>query len=268
MKKTSLFTRAALFLAFSFPMVVHAQPVRPCNEQEAKDEFSDALDEIFHEEWGAAIDHLEKAIKVCPIAPHKIEAGIFTKTPYTPFFFLGTCRSNLQEFRVALRQFYLSSCFKEPKQGGSEIAALDSATDTCLISLKRQRRPNKHSDFIDGYSEFINQHWERSAERMWDSMQVLPEDGTTTYSHGRWPEAYLPRFQLAKALAQLGCRRQACEQLALSLLADLVAKKDPRVEIERREMLELKAACTDTRHTTQQDEMTCQQWECWLSEKG
>lgn len=270
MRKPFLSPGTVLFLALFIPTAVAAQAARSCNEEEARSEFSLAMKEIHVKDWQAAIAHLEKAANLCPIPPGKISVRTgFMKTPYTPFFFLGTCHSRRRELPVALRQFYLSSCFAEPNQGGEEIKALSSSTDTCFNDIRSPQRPTKHDDFAAGYRAAKEDKWEQSAEKMWDSMQIWAEDGQTTYSSGRWPEAYLPRFQLAKALNRLGCKPQACEQLAQSLLQELVARKDPRVAIESKEMRELKEVCTAANQVQQpQDEMTCLRWACWLREKG
>jgi hypothetical protein len=270
--KPSTATRAISLLALSFCVAAASYPQahKPCNEEDAKKEFISALDEMSDDNWQAAIGHLEKAADLCPVPPGLIEVRsfLFVKSPYIPYYYLGTCHKNLEELPDALRQFYLSSCVGEPARGGSQIKDLGSLTETCLNSIRSPQRPKKHIAFIEGHFAAQQQRWGKSAEKMWDSMHVWPEDGRTTYASGRWPEAYLPRFQLAKALNKLGCKQQACDQLKQSILGELVANNDQRVTIESKEMLDLQAACADRSQPQQRDEMTCQRWACWLREKG
>jgi hypothetical protein len=268
--KTTVLSRTILpwTLGLCLATALDAQTAWPCKVKEARQEFVSFLEMREEENWRAAISHLEKATKLCPIPSSRIDVPLifFNKVPYVPFYSLGTCHYKLKENSAALRQFYLSSCFDEPSRG--ETPDLDSLTNTCFNSIKKSRRPDKHGDFADGYTALQQREWEKSAEKMWDSLQAWNEDGETTYSQGRWPEAYLPHFQLAKALHKLGCEQLACEQLEQSMLEDLIAKQDGRVKNESREFQSLKAACSDGVKGRQQDQMTCLRWECWLKEKG
>jgi tetratricopeptide (TPR) repeat protein len=264
------------FLAFyALPIVFDAAPAHAaspdaarCDKQRAQAAFSLSFDHYGRRKWAEAIPGLEEAIGLCPKPDGLwiIPLG-FGKAPYIPFFYLGRCHYELKDHPAALRQLYLSGCFEEPARSDDKMKDFDSMTAACLKNIKSPQRPQKHSFFSDGFFAYEQEQWDESAEKMWDSLMNWPEDGETTYSNGRWPEAYLPRFQLAKALNKLGCHQQACKLLEQSLIKKLLAEGNPRVKTERKDVLDLAAACADIGKRDQTDEMTCQRWECWLKER-
>lgn len=272
-------TRAVSSLALSFCVAATSYSqsnTPPCRLEFAKEEFRSALDEIsppFGEEisaktWNAAIDHLKKATNLCPIPPGPItvRSALFVTAPYIPYYYLGTCHKELKDLPVALRQFYLSSCFREPERGGNEIKDLDSLTNQSLKQVVQQKRPEKQPPYFgEGVTAAkTDKDWKRSAEQMWDSMQVWPEDGKTTIIDGRWPVPYVPRFHLANALFELGCRQHACEQLGRSKLKELAAKDTTgKYDEELKEMEQLEAKCA-ARKGGPENIWICQQWQCWL----
>ena len=267
---------AVLFLSvlmwlLSVPRAGAAPPDAPrCDKPRAEEAFTEGFDHYSRKRWAAAIPGLEEAANLCPRpdGPWLISLHGFGEAPYIPYFYLGRCHAELKDHPAALRQFYLSICFEEPARGKSRTENLGSMTDACLKQIRSPQRPQKHPFFSEGFTAYVQEKWEKAAERMWDSLQNWPEDGKTTYSNGRWPEAYLPRFQLAKALDKLGCPRQACELLERSLVNDLVARGNPRVKAESKEVAELRAACADRSRRAQTDTSACQRWDCWLRQES
>lgn len=246
---------------FAVPLTQAAPPEAPrCDKPEAEAAFSQGFDHYSRRFWKAAIPGLEEAAGLCPKpdGPWMISLHGFGQAPYLPFFYLGRCHFELKEHPDALRQFHLSRCFDEPARGKSKMADLDSMTGTCLKNIRSPQQ--KHPFFSEGLAAFEQEEWEKSAKRMWDSLQAQPKEGETIVSNGRWTAVYLPRFQLAKALYKLGCQRQACELLQ----TELIEQVDPRVTLERKEMLDLRAACADQNRRAQADTMACRQWDCWL----
>jgi hypothetical protein len=267
--------RPTILVFYALPLILAATPAHTaspeaprCDKQKAAAAFSSSFDKYGRSQWAAAIPGLEEAISLCPKpdGPWIVPLG-FGQAPYIPFFYLGRCHYKLNDHPAALRQFYLSGCFEEPARGENKMKDFDPMTESCLKSIKSPQRPQKHSFFSEGFFAYKQEQWDKSAEKMWDSLLNWPEDGETTYSNGRWPEAYLPRFQLAKALHKLGCQQQACKLLEQSLIKKLLTEGNPRVKTERKELLDLRAACADTNKRNQTDEMTCQRWECWLKER-
>jgi len=159
-----------------------------------------------------------------------------------------------------LRHFYLSSCNGEPAREKEKTKDLGPRTDKCLLWMKKQ---GPVTFFSEGFAASKQEEWQETAEKMWDALQVREEDGKTTNSYGRWPDPYLPRFRLADALFELGCPRQACEQLGRSQLKQL---REKRVESERQQMEKLLPLCEPKRLASQEEKEICQQWRCWLPE--
>jgi hypothetical protein len=118
-----------------------------------------------------------------------------------------------------------------------------------------------------GYNAKQDQQWEEAAKKMWESMQIWPEEnGEITRTAGRWTGPYVPRFHLAKALYELGCQKEACEQLARSKLKELAAKDNSsKYDKEREEMKWLEAKCAGPRDGRLEAMWICQQWQCWLT---
>jgi hypothetical protein len=273
---------SSLALSFCVAATSYSQSnTPPCSLESlelAKNEFRSALDEMSSDEWEisnktweAAIGHLENAANLCPIPPGPgpimvRSDDLFVTAPYIPYYYLGTCHKELKDhLPVALRQFYLSSCFREPKRGGNQIKDLDSLTNQSLKQIVRQKRPEKQPSYFSDGVKAKGKDWEQSAERMWDSMQVWPEDGKTTIIDGRWPVPYVPRFHLANALFEVGCRQQACDQLARSKLRELAATdKTRKYDEELKEMGQLETKCAGARKGGPENMWICQQWQCWL----
>lgn len=238
-----------------------ASPEAPrCDKWGAEATFSQVyLEHYGRGHWKEAIPGLEEAAGLCPKPDGTWVITIhgFGQTPYLPFFYLGRCHFELKEHPDALRQFHLSECFDKPAPGEKRMKDLDSMAYACMKNLRgSQQRPF----FSEGLAAFRQKEWEESAEKMWDSLQARPDEGEITLPSGRFPVPYLPRFQLAKALSELGCQQQACKLLEM----ELVAEDDPRVGIERKEMLDLRARCAAPTRRAKADEMTCLRWACWL----
>lgn len=268
---------SASMLLLLLPMSVHAapQPAYSCdNAEQARNEFSLAMKNYADEEWLEALSHLQKAAKLCaaprnpipPVAPIPFSGTEFS---YIPFYFLGSCHLNMKQQPDALRNLHLSTCFGEPKKDKDATKDIGELTSQCLTQIVKQHRPDKQPPY---FSEGVtaakqDKEWEQSAERMWDSMQVWPEDGETVVVAGRWPEPYVPRFHLANALYELGCQKQACEQLAQSKLKELAAKDTAaksKYDDERKAMEQLEAKCAGARNGEQEKLWICQQWQCLL----
>jgi hypothetical protein len=264
-----------LLLLLSTPVYAAPQPTYSCpNAEEARSEFSLAMEKYADGQWFEALPHLQKAAKLCaapknpirPVTPIPLSSIEFS---YIPFYFLGSCHLNMKQPPDALRNLHLSICFGEPKKDKDATNDIGTLTNQTLQQIVKQHRPDKQPPY---FSEGVtaakqDKKWERSAERMWDSMQVWPEDGETVIVAGRWPEPYVPRFHLANALYELGCQKQACEQLAQSKLKELAAKdtaaKD-KYDDERKVMEQLEAKCAGARTSGQENLWICQQWQCWL----
>jgi hypothetical protein len=270
---------AILILALlSLPAVAVSQVTYHCSSAEqATDEFRLAM-KIFSrrshskDDWLEAISHLQKAVDFCPVPknpiPPIVVAPFRPEFNYIPFYFLGSCHYKVDEPPEALRYFHLSSCFGEPKRDEDVTEDLGDLTDQSLKQIAQKKRPEKQPPYFgEGVTAAktakTDKDWTRSAEQMWDSMQVWPEDGKTTIIAGRWPVPYVPRFHLAKALFNLGCPQQACEQLAKSKLQELArndtaAKRQYSTELTDFETL--KAQCP----SASKDLWICEQWKCWL----
>lgn len=215
------------------------------------------------------IPRLEEAAALCPVPdrPWSIRPNPFLEYSYLPYYFLGKCHYNLKDLPNALRLFHLSSCAAEPARDQEKTGDLGSLTAACRKGLKSQQRPQQHPYFSTGFTAAQRQDWKAAAEKMWDALQVWEEDGGTTYSSGRWPAPYLPRFRLAEALLQLGCYPEACAQLEQSKLKQL-EKGKKEFELERRRLKELEALCEQKRGARSAEEQVCRQWRCWLQAGG
>jgi hypothetical protein len=270
---------AVLVLALlSLPAVAVPQVTYHCSSvEQAKDEFRLAMKiysrrNISQSQWQEIIKHLQKATDLCPVPkspiPPIVASPFSPGFSYIPFYFLGDGHFQVEERPEALRSFYLSSCFGEPKKDGGATEDLRDMTGQLLKQIVHQKRPEKQPPyFSEGIIAKEDNKLEQSAERMWDSMQAWPEDGETVIVAGRWPEPYVPRFHLASALYVLGCKRQACEQLAQSKLKELAAKDTAargKYEGERKKMEDLETKCASGVKDGQ-NPWICQQWQCWLA---
>ena len=263
-----------LFLSVFFPICADSQSNTSCNNPTlARNEFLLAMAKYENDKLPEALDHLKKAAELCAVPKTAIppvvpQPPFGAKFYYVPFYYMGSCQINTKETPDALRNFHLSSCFEEPKRDEDIAEDIATSINTCLKQIVKQHRPDKQPPY---FSEGVtaarqDKKWERSAERMWDSMQVWPEDGETVIVAGRWPEPYVPRFHLANALYALGCQKQACEQLAQSKLKELAAKDTAaksKYDDERKAMEQLEAKCA-ARKDGQENRWICEQWQCWL----
>lgn len=242
-----------------------APPGPLCQRESAEEAFSTGMKEYSRSRFKEAIPDLSDAARLCPKPgePWSIPVYGFGEYPYLPFYFLGKCYYRVQDRTNALRNLYLSSCFGEPTRDREFRSELRSLTHQCKDELASPRRPSKHPDFAEGISECEQKRWEEAAEKMWNALQVWEEDGRTTYSAGRWPDPYLPRFRLAEALFKLGCEREACEQLDQSQLKDLSL---PQAAPERRRLEELTPICDRKKREPYRDSLLCERWRCWLKE--
>lgn len=240
----------------------------------AREEFRLAMKSYENEQWTDSISHLQKAAALCAV-PQKAIAPVSTiplggtTFSYIPFYFLGSCHVYVKQPPDALRNFHLSACFGETKRDEDATDDIGDLTTQSLKQIVKNHRPDKQPPY---FSEGViaakqDKQWERSAERMWDSMQVWPEDGETVIVAGRWPEPYVPRFHLAAALFELGCQKQACEQLTQSKLKELAAKDTAakgKYDEERKAMEQLEAKCAGIKQSGLEKPWVCQQWQCWL----
>jgi hypothetical protein len=247
-----------------------AEPIQ-CDKPTAEVAFSSGYNEYSRGHWEAAIPGLKEATSLCPKpnGPWIITIQDFGQTPYIPFFYLGRCHSQKNANLDALRQFYLSSCMSEPIRDNGKTKGMGSMTNTCLKNIKELQRYPRSLYFGVGYAAKEDKDWDKAAARMWDSMQVWPkEDGEATVTTGRWTRPYFPRFHLAKALYELGCQKEACEQLARSKIKELTEKNNStKYNDERKEMKELEAKCAVRKGGTE-NIWICQQWQCWLQQDG
>ncbi len=101
---------------------------------------------------------------------------------------------------------------------------------------------------------------------MWTSLQIRSDDKRTTLPAGRWPEHYVPRFHLAQALFELGCHRQACEQLQLTLLKALAKEQPEKYKNEMKQMELLETQCAANQKSEHESDWICRQWVCLLQQ--
>lgn len=243
-------------------------PPARCDKQNAKAAYAAGIEKYGRREWDKAIPELKEAADLCPVAPPQerwiFPLGWMGEYSYLPFFYLGNCHYKKNDLPKALRQFYLSSCVDEAARDKEATRDLGSLTDKCRLQMKSQENPE--SILSRGLAASKQSHWQEAADRMWDALQVREEDGNTANLYGRWPDPYLPRFYLADVLFELGCPRQACEQLNRSQLKQL--RSEPRVEKERKLMAKRLTLCEPKKLAGQKENEICQQWQCWLEEKG
>ena len=102
----------------------------------------------------------------------------------------------------------------------------------------QDQRPANNPEFGEGFRAFKQKDWEATVVRMQAALGVWPEDGELTRTYGRWFEPYLPRYYLGVALLELGCYRQALDQLDATLL-NVDEVKGARKHKERLESLKL-----------------------------
>lgn len=236
-----------------------------CDKEQAEKPFVAAMEQYGRRRYKEAIPGLEDAEALCPAPPGTgpwlITVQTFAQYSYLPFYYLGKCHRELKDLPAALRHFYLSSCFDEPGRDKENTADLGSLTEECRHRIESKERPVRHPYFSAGVAAAQQQRWDEAAEKMWDSLQVWGEDGRTTYSSGRWPDPYLPRFRLAEALVELGCYREACDQLDKSALKGLRTKE---VEPERQRLEKLQSLCESKRRERSEEDARCRRWQCWL----
>ncbi len=245
-----------------------APPPGPlCQKAPAEEAFSTGMKDYSRSRYQEAIPDLSDAARFCPRpgGPWAVPVHGFGEYPFLPFYFLGKAYYRVQDKPSALRNLYLSTCFDEPSRDDDFRDDINALTRQCRKELASPRRPDKHLDFREGYTALDQEKWEQAAERMWNALQVWDEDGGTTFSAGRWPDSYLPRYQLAEALFKLGCEREACEQLDRSLLGNMAGK---RVEKERQRLAELTPLCVQKRREPYRSSSVCERWRCWLQQKG
>jgi len=226
------------------------------------------IDQWRQDEWRTAKEHLQEAANRCPVPDHPIPpvtVAVFFTYQYMPFYYLGDSYYNLDDFPNALRNFYLSSWRREPERAEKEATEdLAAHTASCKRRFDRAGVGERNSYFSNGQKLASEPDWEKAAENMWDALQVEQESGETTNASGRWPDPYLPRFWLARALAELRCYQLACDQLGRSLLNKLSTKA---VKDERKKMEELRLECVSRRGDQGTSEL-CQRWQCWLKQGG
>jgi hypothetical protein len=245
-----------------------APPPGPlCQKAPAEEAFSTGMNDYSRSRYREAIPDLSDAARLCPKpgGPWSVPVHGFGEYPFLPFYFLGKSYYRVHDRPSALRNLYLSACFGESSRDDHFRDDLGSLTRQCRDELSSRRRPDQHPDFGEGFAALDQKRWEQAAERMWNALQVWDEDGRTTFSSGRWPDPYLPRYQLAEALFKLGCEREACEQLDRSLLGSMTGKQ---VEKELRRLAELTPLCTRKSKEPYGNSPICERWRCWLQQKG
>ena len=234
-----------------------------CDKESAKPSFLSGMENYARRNYKGAIPPLEEAVNFCPApsAPWSVTVALLGQYPYTPLYYLGKCHYNLKDLPNALRDFSLSSCFGETKRHKETTEDLASLKEMCRRQIAGKERAQGHPYFRAGLSAAQDRKWEKAAEKMWDALHVWKEDGGPTNSYGRWIDPYLPRFRLAEALFELGCYREAADQLDQSLVGTLRA---PEMTEERQRMAKLKPECEQRIHQGYQDKEICQRWRCWL----
>jgi hypothetical protein len=241
-----------------------APPPGPlCQKEPAKEAFSTGMEDYGRRHYREAIPDLSDAARLCPKPgePWSVYVHGFGEYPYLPYYYLGKSYYRVQDRTGALRHLYLSACFGEPSRDEDFQIDLHALTRQCQDELASPRRPDQLPDFGDGFAALDQKRWEEAAEKMWNALQIWEEDGRTTYSAGRWPDPYLPRFQLAEALFKLGCEREACEQLDQSRLRDLAL---PQAVQERRLLDQHTPICAQKKREPYRDTPVCERWRCWL----
>jgi len=240
-----------------------------CDEA-AKEAFRSGIKQYARRQWEAAIPGLSRAADRCPMAPWIIKVFDFGEYHYVPFYYLGKCNYGLNDrdssFK-ALRNFYLSSCLTEPTRHDGPTKDLDDLTKECRTRLADQRQLQQHPpEFNEGLKAF-DRDWGKAAENMWDALQIESDDGQMKLS-ARWPDPYLPGLRLAKALAKLGCIREACRQYDRFQFKDLILKNGPKDKYkDERQVLEmLGSECAGPNRELTPNNETCQRWRCWLGE--
>lgn len=246
-------------------------PSARCDKPKAEEAFVSGMEKYARSDWGSAIPGLNRAANLCPApkGPWVISVFDFGEYDYVPFYYLGICHYSANDTESsfkALQQFYLSSCFAEPKRHGGTTKDLNDFTEKCRRRLAGERRPQQHPpEFTEGLRAF-DHDWSKAAESMWDALQIEPDDGQMR-SSARFPDPYLPGLRLAKALVVLGCVQEACAQYD-RFQKDLLVKNDEkqRFKPERQMMDELNAACTAPNRQRSAPNETCQRWRCWVGE--
>lgn len=270
MKTRTAVTLISLFLAGT----ASASPPHAdiCNLEKAKDEFFVGAVSYYRFSWERAIPHLDKAANVCPVPQKpfslKLYGGLLNY-PYAPFYYLGKSHGNLDDAPEALRYFYLSGCFDKAEQGFKELDELPILTaDSQKRTVRLKQQDKGPVPFGNGHSAAGRHDWRKAAEQMWGSMQIRPEDDTTVVPAGRWPEQYVPRFHLATALFQLGCHRQACEQLKQTQLRIFALKHPEKYRDELKQMGWLENQCSTNQNGAHENDWICKQWVCLLQDRG
>lgn len=260
-RRTCLFT-----ICLAFCCGAAAAQANRCEEERAKEEFLSGIGQWAQSNWEAAEEHLRKAADLCPVPvrPFSVEVGLFYTYQYMPFYYLGESYFQMDDFPNALRNLYLSSWRREGRDKKEKPKELASHVDSCRRWFDRAGIGERNSYFSDGHKLRNDKDWGGSAERMWDALQVEKETGETINASGRWPDPYLPRFWLAKALAELGCYQDACRQLKRSLVNQLSTKA---VEDERKKMEDLQRECKSRGDELPTSE-PCRRWRCWLQMGG
>jgi len=254
---------ALALLILAHPGSADSPAAGRCDKKKAEKPFSSGMSNYWFSRYQGAILSFEKAVNFCPApsGPWSVQVGVFGDVPYTPFYYLGDSHYNLKDLPAALRNFSLASCVGEGKWYKNATKNLASRTEECRQKAAGKDRFQSLTYFRDGFTAKEKQKWEEEAEKMWEALHVWKDEGGTTNSHGRWPDPYLPRFHLAEALYNLGCYREAADQMNRSLLGTL---KGPEVEEERRQLSKLKPDCEQKIRQGYQDKEICQRWQCLL----
>lgn len=236
-----------------------------CEVDRAKSAFNAAMDRYSRRRWKEATPGLEEATVVCPVPDRPwppYRPNPFLEFPYLPFYFLGKCQYNLENLPDALRSFYLASCVGEPARDPESTEDLQPLAQSVRMKIRKPQRPLSNPFFMDGFAASNQNDWHEAAAKMWAALQVWEEDGTMTPdSAGRWRKPYLPRFRLAAALFQLGCYREACDQLGRSKLNQV---RPPGSQDEVKELEALKTQCAQKLNAAYPDPAICGQWRCLL----
>lgn len=263
-------TAVLICLALAGPATAASPRGEQCQKEQASIPFSSGARSYHAFLWRNAIRDLQDASELCPVPPKPFSVSIepFVIYPYAPFYYLGRSLDNDGDAPAALRYFYLSSCFERAEEGIEELDNLPTLTDRSQRMIASLQQSDKApAPFGDGSVAVQEKDWQKAAEKMWASMLIRPEDGKATMPAGRWPEQYVPRFHLGRALFELGCYRQACEQLNRSKLKALAAADHSgKYKEEIEEMAWLEAQCAAGPKGKPQSDWICRQWVCLLQQ--
>lgn len=265
-----------LFGGFVWLVCLESEAASPCvprttptveEKQRAQDTFMAAIYRFDDGQCRAAIEEFQAAGELWPA--FESEEVVITEGPrkqeYLPFFFAGHCLYEEQEYIDALRHLVLASCRGHAPRDDKWQQVFEQRHQDCrewILGLPAKEKERRATEHYKNALQWVRQkQWEQAAQEIWEAIQLQDEDGERVSGlgeGGRFPDPYLPRYQLGRALAKLPCREEAKSQFQASII-DLLD------EIEGLDVEELR----ENRNALllglegQEDAPSCWQWCCW-----